>query len=760
MNSYSKKYKNSLFLILLFFSLNLHSQYSIKGKILAKSTNEVLPFANINYNNKQTVSDNNGYFKFKIKDNHLTLKISYVGYNTYTLDTFFNSNEINLGNIFLNENSRSLGEVTITSGKYRKLIKDATISIESIKPKFLENNNTASFDDILEKIPGVNYVDGQANIRGGSGFSYGAGSRVLVLINNLPALQFDSGYPNWENIPTELVEKVEVMKGAGSALYGSAAMNGVINILPIYAKQKLMIKVKKFYTNYDSPVDKQKQWWDIPPNKNGASLVIAKKIKSLDLVGSIYAQKFDSYKEFCFNNYIRGTLNLNYHLNNSLNIGVNTNFNKGKKLSFFYWKDAGSGAYRADSSAYAGQQKQIHIIDPFLTYYSKRGAIHKLLTRIYLASNLVSGDKSNRSKSYYGEYQYQKQFAQYDFTITGGLTATLSNTTAELYGDTSYIAKNLGAYLQLEKRFFNRLSLVAGGRYENNTIKGPKIIRGKDISAKYIPESKPVFRFGINFKVFKYTNFRASWGQGFRYPTVAEKFTNTFSGSLIILPNPDLKSESGTTIELGLRQGGKLFKITGFADISVFQSKYKDMIEFHLKRDKKGFFFFSADNIGNTIIKGIEFSTGFKGKIKNINLGFMGGYLKIDPKYIDFTDEIRGGSSVDYNILKYRYKESFKFDLQLEYKGLNLGFGSSYNSFMEAVDKAFEINGLVLKGVKKYRQEHNRGNNIYRLRFGYSQKYFSIMFNIDNLFNKEYSVRPGLLEAPRSFTITTMNTIK
>lgn len=756
MNSYSKNYKSCLVLVLVFFSLSLYSQYSINGKILAKSTNEVLSFANINYNNKQTVSDNTGYFNFKIKDNHLTLKISYVGFNSYSLDTIFKSKENNLGNIYLSENSRSLGEVTITSGKYRKLIKDATISIESIKPKFLENNNTVSFDDILEKIPGVNYVDGQANIRGGSGFSYGAGSRVLVLINNLPALQFDSGYPNWENIPTELVEKVEVMKGAGSALYGSAAMNGVINILPIYAKKKLLVKVKKFFTVYDNANDKEKQWWDTPPIKHGASIVIAKKIKSLDVVGSIYAQRFKSYKELCYNNYIRGTLNLNYHINKSLSIGVNTNFNKGKKLNFFYWKNATSGAYRADSTAYAGQNKRIHIIDPFLTYYSKRGAIHKLLTRVYLASNLVSGDKSNRSKSYYGEYQYQKQFAQYDFTITGGLTATLSNTTAELYGDTSYVAKNIGTYLQVEKRFFNRLSLVAGGRYENNTIKGPKIIRGKDISAKYISESKPVFRFGMNFKAFKYTNFRASWGQGFRYPTVAEKFTNTFSGSLIILPNPDLRSESGTTIELGLRQGWKLFKITGFADISVFQSKYKDMIEFHLKRDKKGFFFFSADNIGNTIIKGIEFSTGFKGKIKNINLGFLGGYLKIDPKYIDFTDEIRGGSSVDYNILKYRYKESFKFDLQLDYKGLNLGFGSSYNSFMEAVDKAFEINGLVLKGVKKYRQEHNKGNNIYRLRFGYSSRYFSIMFNIDNLFNKEYSVRPGLLEAPRSFTLTTI----
>ncbi len=742
-----------LIFILFICTSELYSQYTFKGSISDKTTKEALSFANITYNNHKAVSDINGNFSFEIEKNKLVLKISYLGYQKLVIDTIVTSKNIDFGTIFLSEYLKSLDEVTITSGKYRKLIKNATISIESIKPKFIENNNTVSFDDILEKIPGVNYVDGQANIRGGSGFSYGAGSRVLVLINNLPALQFDSGYPNWENIPTEIVEKVEVMKGAGSALYGSAAMNGVINILPIYAKKKTLLKIKSFSTLYGNAADTTKQWWDTPPKKYGFSVVFAKKINSLDIVSSLYAQKFNSYKEYCFNNYTRATLNLNYHITNSLSIGVNTNFNSGKKLNFFYWKNATSGAYRADSSAYAGQNKQIYILDPFLTYYSKNGAKHKLQTRVYYASNLVSGNKSNQSTSYFGEYQYQKKINQYGITITSGITGTISNTLAELYGDTSYVAKNFGIYTQIDKKFYDKLSVVAGARYETNTILGPKIIQGVDISNKYKQESKPVFRLGLNFEAIENTNIRTSWGQGFRYPTVAEKFTNTFSGGLVILPNPDLKSESGTTIEFGIRQGWKISKIIGFADLSIFQSKYKDMIEFHLKRNKKGFFF-SADNIGNTIIKGLEFSTGFQGKFKNFDIGFIAGYMRIDPKYIDFTDEIKGGSSVDYNILKYRYKTSYKFDFELEYKKFIIGIGSSYNSFMEAVDKAFEINGLILKGVKKYREEHNTGNNIFRFRLGMNTRHIGFMLNLDNLFNKEYSVRPGLLEAPRSVSLS------
>lgn len=739
--------------MLLSIPFSSFSQNIVKGTVLDRVSGEPLAYAVISYYHNQTVSNDKGQFSFSTDNLRLEITISYIGYKDYILDTIISEPNTDLGFIYLNENPKDLNEVTITSGKYRKLVKNATVSIETLKPKFIENNNTTSFDDLLEKIPGVNYVDGQANIRGGSGFAYGAGSRVLVLINNLPAMQFDSGYPNWENIPTELIQKVEVMKGAGSALYGSAAMNGVINILPIYAKKKLLLKVKRFHTIYDNPADSIKQWWDKSPNKYGFSVVFAKKINKLDLVGSIYSQNFNSYKEFCFNNYGRATLNLSYHINYSLTFGVNSNFNSGKKFNFFYWKNSTEGAYRADTAAYAGQDKQVYIVDPFITYHSKNGAVHKLQSRVYYASNLVTGTKSNQSISYYGEYQYQKKFARYDLTLTGGITGTQSNTSAELYGDTSYVAKNLGTYLQLEKKFFNKLSIVTGARYEKNTIEGPKIIQGEDISNKYIPESKPVFRFGLNFELFKNTNIRASWGQGFRYPTIAEKFTNTFSGGLIILPNPDLKSESGSTIEIGIRQGWKIGYIKGFVDYSVFKSDYKDMIEFHLKRGKSGFYF-GADNIGNTIIKGYEFTTGFQGKFKNIGIGFMGGYTSIAPKYKDFTDEIKGGSSVDYNILRYRYKKSFKFDLELEYKKIILGFGSSYNSFMEAVDKAFEINGLILKGVKKYRQEHNGGNNIYRMRLGYNIRYFGILINVDNLFNREYSTRPGLLQAPRSFTLS------
>lgn len=735
-----------------FFIQIAYSQFNIKGKLQDQGTGEALSFASIKYNNRITTSDNNGIFHFTVNKKELHLEISYIGYFTFVKDYAINNKDLDLGTIYLKEDIKTLSEVTVTSGKYKKAIEDVTVSIETVKPAFLERNNTLSFDNLLEKIPGVNYIDGQANIRGGSGFSYGAGTRVLVLYDNIPALQFDSAYPNWGNIPVETIAKVEVMKGAGSSLYGSAAMNGVINILSIYAKRKPFLKIKTFASLYDFPADPVKRWSNSHGYKYGFSTVYAKKIKKLDLVSSLYFNNEpQSYKKDCYSQTARATLKLDYHLSDALNVGLHTNLNTGKKITFFYWKNSTTGAYVGDSLAYSLQNKKVYIFDPHVYYYTSNGGKHVFQSRIYYVSNDVSENKSNTSISAYGEYQYQKHFSNIGLILTTGTVHTIARTEAELYGDTVFIARNTGFYLQLEKKMWRKLNLVAGARYEINSVSGPSVIEGKDISDKYKSESKPIFRFGANYKLFPFTNLRASWGQGFRYPAIAEKFTNALSGNLLILPNPDLESETGYTAEIGIRQGYKFFSFKGFADLSVFQSEYNNMIEFNLRY--KGRLFFTAENIGNTRIKGIEFSSGFTGNIAGVNISAMGGYLYIDPKYKDFNDEVKRNLSVDYNILKYRYKHSVRFDTEFKYKSFILGFGSFYNSYMEAVDKILEQE-IFIKGVKQYRKDHMEGTNVYRMRLGFEYKKMELLFNIDNLFNKEYSVRPGLLQAPRSFTLS------
>ena len=81
--------------------------------------------------------------------------------------------------------------------------------MEVIKPSLIENKNTTNIQTAMEQVPGVNITDGQANIRGGSGWSYGAGTRVQVLVDDMPLISGDAGQAQWSLISTENINQVD-----------------------------------------------------------------------------------------------------------------------------------------------------------------------------------------------------------------------------------------------------------------------------------------------------------------------------------------------------------------------------------------------------------------------------------------------------------------------------------------------------------------------------------------------------------------------
>ena len=91
---------------------------------------------------------------------------------------------------------------------------------------------------------------------------------------------------------------------------------------------------------------------------------------------------------------------------------------------------------------------------------------------------------------------------------------------------------------------------------------------------------KPVFRAGLNYELGEYSFLRASFGQGYRYPSVTEKFILKDIGGMGAYPNSQLKAEEGYNAELGLKQGYQFGPVKGFVDVAGFYTRYKDMIEF------------------------------------------------------------------------------------------------------------------------------------------------------------------------------------
>lgn len=744
--------KRKLWLIYVLFMAPFvcFSQNILKGIIVGKQDKSPLIGANIAVGKVGTISDVNGNWELNLSNGKHILTISYTGFETSKLTISIPKQDSNPLIIELEPTTTLLQTATVTSGKFEKPLGEVTVSLDVIKPRLIDNVNATSVDEAIDKIPGVQMVDGQANIRGGSGFSYGAGSRVMLLVDDIPALQADAGTVNWDDLPVENIEQVEILKGAASSLYGSSAMNGIINIRTAYAKSEPITKIATFSTFYMNPQDTSTAWWlrqggEHQPFALGVSAFHSRKIGKFDLVTSGYYLNRNETNQNTYTDYGRLTFGGRYHFSERLFASVNVNFNKGESSYYFFWKDGGRGIMQGFPTTITVSNRTRIFIDPSIQYFDKYGNRHKVLGRIYNVNNEVSGNKSNQSLLYYAEYQFQRQFKN-NWVLTSGIANTGTKVKAELYGDSALSSSNLAGYLQLEKKW-RKWNFSLGGRYERNTILSPEYIANDTIPNGKSTEAKPVFRFGTNYQAHKATFIRASIGQGYRFPTIAEKFIQTNAG-FNVLPNTKLTSETGWTAELGVKQGFRIDEWEGFADVSGFWQEYDNMMEFTFVPQKIGF---QSQNIGGTVIKGVECSVMGRGRLGQFPVNVIAGYTYIDPKYKNFGAAELQSSSIDYNVLKYRFKHSIKFDVDVAWKSFSLGFTGTRNSHMEAVDKVFEI---IIPGAKNFRAINNKGFFTLDVRLNYKiAPTIQVALITKNIMNRQYSIRPGLLEAPRNITL-------
>ena len=755
LNPYTYRYIIFIVTLILIFPQVLPAQtIQVSGTAWAEDTQEVLIGATVRNGTQAITTDLDGRFSLDGMQLNDTLTVSYIGYES---TSFVLTPEADLGDlrVFLNPSQNILQTATVTSGKYEKPLGEITVSMEILKPKLIEEVSTASMKDVLEKVPGVTIIDGQPNIRGGSGFSYGAGSRVLLLIDDIPALTSDAGFPNWDDIPIELTNQIEILKGASSALYGSSALNGIINLRTDFAKDKPETSVASFATIYQTPQDASKKWWmddrDTIPFDFATYITHKQKFGKLDVVASVFLRHHQTWNKNSYTIYQRGSLGLRYKLSKKWTAAINGNFRTGKNSSFFYWQNSDSLALTGNPNAFVFSEPTRYIIDPSVQYADDRGNRHKFLGRLYKVNNRLENNQSNFSTLYYGEYQYQKRFLQADFVLTGGLVGSYTTADAELYSNSTFTSNNLAAYVQGDKKIFDKLNLSLGLRYERNQINAPDSIpiNNVNMAAGTDEESKPVFRLGANYQLGKFSYLRASFGQGFRFPTIAEKYISTQVG-FTISPNLDLQSETGWSTEIGLKQGIKINGFKGLVDIALFQTQYEDMMEFTFSNNFA--IGFQSQNVGNTIIRGIDFNVAGGGEIlSGFPINVLMGYTYIDPKFTEFGDEERNSSTSENNILKYRFQHTAKLDVATDFNRFNFGIAGFYYSNMESIDRLLEF---FIPGLQEYRAENNNGVTIWNLRASFKpKKQLKISILWRNVLNKEYSLRPGILNAPRNLTI-------
>ena len=729
----------------IFLSANLIAQNAkLSGSMRDAATGEPLITATIQTGSTGTTTDFDGNYQLNLAAGKHLLVFNYIGYESQQIEIDLKNGEEKTLDIALTEEATLLNTATVTSGKYERPLSEVTVSMEVLKPGLLERNNTTDISQVLEKVPGVTFVGDQANIRGGSGFSYGAGSRVLLLIDDIPFLQADSGVPQWGDVPFENLEQIEVVKGAASALYGSSALNGVINARTAYAKSKPETKISPYYIHTLDPPNKDQIWWDRAPYQIGNILSHKRKIGKFDMiVGGLYS---DNRSHNRYSNSKKGRINGNfrYRFTDRFTASLNTNFIKTKGNSWFYWAadstEDRSNLREPDEATRSNSESFRYNIDPSFTYFDPADNKHQLKGRFYNTgndnANVSGGDQSNTSRLYYGEYQFQRNIKPLQLVATAGFVLSHTKVAAPLYGNHDFNSNNYAGYLQLDKKVGEQLNLSGGVRIERNAIKRPEILEYPEygiidtLIGGTIKESKPVFRIGANYKLADFTFFRASWGQGYRFPTIAEKFISTSFGGSVVKPNLDLQSETGWSAEIAIKQGYKINNLNGFVDVALFWSEYTDMMEFNIV-DGNLFGGFQSQNIGNTEIKGLEVSVVGTGNLFGLKTDFLAGYTYLDPKFKEFDFFAEAGTEarnnalnssicngVDdpnrencVNILKYRSKHSAKIDLQTTYQKFSVGFGATYTSKMINIDNVLEL--LIAKGsIGAWRREHNNGNLI------------------------------------------------
>jgi iron complex outermembrane receptor protein len=345
---------------------------------------------------------------------------------------------------------------------------------------------------------------------------------------------------------------------------------------------------------------------------------------------------------------------------------------------------------------------------------------------------------------------------------------------ADLYlgsGSSSNRLLNLSGYAELQTSLLDVINFSFGARVEYFALNDS------------IRDFKPIFRAGATIKMMQETYVRVSWGQGYRYPTITERFIKTNLGSIAVFDNPDLVPESSWNAEIGIKQGFKFANYFGYLDIAFFQQEYTNTIEYLFGFWDSTFQYAIAGfrflNTGRSRVTGIDISVTGVGQIsEKSNIKTILGYNYIMPKTLEpdkvFAEDFNPGGQNEFsynttsidpsrNILKYRFLHNFKADIEFNYKHFSTGISLKYYSRIENLDKAiadFEeatINsGGSLQPIKymDYFYNHNNGNLIidYRISYAIKGKHkLSLISN--NLLNRWYSLRPLKAEPMRSIMV-------
>ena len=243
------------FLILIIFPASLMAQNNLQGSVIDSETGEPLTGANIIIKElARGISTNaDGKFEFEnIANGNYTLHISFLGYHDQKLKIKLEDNK-NYIEIKMTPSLIEMEKVIITATLTERKIEDLPGQNEVLEKEEIEELPSSNTDNLLQSIANVNVnrswgifsKNASVTMRG-----LDAAQGVLILYNGVPMNKTAGGSINWHMISPDRIERIEVIKGPSSALYGNNAMGGVINIITKKSDKIISGDVRAFGGSY------------------------------------------------------------------------------------------------------------------------------------------------------------------------------------------------------------------------------------------------------------------------------------------------------------------------------------------------------------------------------------------------------------------------------------------------------------------------------------------------------------------------------
>lgn len=610
--------------LLIFLLPILVTANGVDGIIKDKESGEPLASANVFFEGTEvgSTSDEAGYFSFnEIPDGGEVLVISMIGYEPFSIDIDRFENE--LLTVLLEKTLIEMSSIVITGTRTERYLKDVPVTTQVLKGEKLSESGPVDVSHILNELTGVAIVENQFGT--GAELAGFDADHILVLIDGMEILGRTNGQLDIAQIPTDQIERIEVVKGASSALYGSEAMGGIINILTKEPSKKFGISLggdAGSYGRYNGNITLTGGF----DNWKSKLYFNARRYGGNELNNNSLWEEGSSYKKY----------NTGLKLENSnfvsgiLRIDSKVFFETQSLNSENIFEDVTDNLRLANRIEYEGNRENLKY---------KTGIEYSYFDHLYEQFVVSSGYKRSSDTTIDGLVKADMTFEvdRQAHKINGGVGYEYETIESDRIEPNSKSSNILFGFAQDEWSLGNKIVLLTGLRADNHSLYGGYL--SPKLSIMYKPE--PISRV------------RLSYGRGFKAPTFKEMFLDytVLQIGYLIIGNPDLEPEISNSMILDVER----WRTNRYhARVNIFYNEIQNLIDYVSRGyNDSGVHVWQTANIHKARTQGIDvdFTYFFTPKIE-----FVIGYSYLDTWDVDNESPIN---------LKAKHKGNAKLRLQL-----------------------------------------------------------------------------------------------